>query len=521
MNHTNTRANDNIDAAIKEKDQIIQTLKYDLQQQSQRQQQAAPRETQHQHPVVTRQTQQPQYSTVTSICTVHQRDYLPNQQQKNYRASPDQIEGKKKKKKKNHQCVHRRNGILKYGNKKLGKTIPDNTKFALDPYNTVHNLSSKSFSKYEYQLLNKNLNFCPTPNIFNKTILNQEVNKFYRRIKLKAHFKDSKTTLPKEDMLFRKKSNWTPTKKHHSVDTFIDLVNNDLKAMNPKHKQTDNLSQKEKEALEILRNRSDIIITRADKGGAVVIMDIETYIQEAEKQLNDTNYYTMLPHEVTQLHEEKVKHTKYVKKHMRLKRKHQRRSNASRIKNSQVLPTQKIYKKQRPPPGRPVVNTINSPTSNISKYVDHQLQPIVTQLPSYVKNTTDFIKKLDTVKTAPVNCYLVTMDVKSLYTNIPHTEGIDAVRSFMNRHCATSKMTIIVTTLLTLILTLNNFIFNGLYFLQKMGCPMGTKCAPSYANIFMGDFEEKNIYPFINQYSTLYLRYIDDIFMIWKNTYIR
>ena len=74
MTHTNTRANDNIDAAIK----------------------AAPRETQHQHPVVTRQTQQPQYSTVTSIGIVHQRDYLPNQQQKNYRAAPDQIEGKKK-----------------------------------------------------------------------------------------------------------------------------------------------------------------------------------------------------------------------------------------------------------------------------------------------------------------------------------------------------------------------------------------------------------------------------------------
>ena len=30
---------------------------------------------------------------------------------------------------------------------------------------------------------------------------------------------------------------------------------------------------------------------------------------------------------------------------------------------------------------------------------------------------------------------------------------------------------------------------------------------------------EKHIYPFINQYSTLYLRYIDEIFMIWKTHY--
>ena len=107
------------------------------------------------------------------------------------------------------------------------------------------------------------------------------------------------------------------------------------------------------------------------------------------------------------------------------------------------------------------------------------------------------------------------MDVKSFYTNIPHTEGIDAVKSFMNRHRATSKMTTIVTTLLASILTLNNFIFNGLHFLQKMGCPMGTKCAPNYANIFMGEFEEQQIYPFINQYSTIYLRFI---FMIWKGS---
>ena len=40
---------------------------------------------------------------------------------------------------------------------------------------------------------------------------------------------------------------------------------------------------------------------------------------------------------------------------------------------------------------------------------------------------------------------------------------------------------------------------------------MGTKCSPSYANIFMGIFEEK----FINNMTRLYLRFIDDIFIIW------
>ena len=44
---------------------------------------------------------------------------------------------------------------------------------------------------------------------------------------------------------------------------------------------------------------------------------------------------------------------------------------------------------------------------------------------------------------------------------------------------------------------------------------MGTICAPSYANIFMSEFEEEYIYPLIKNKSVLYLRYLDDIFMVW------
>ena len=34
----------------------------------------------------------------------------------------------------------------------------------------------------------------------------------------------------------------------------------------------------------------------------------------------------------------------------------------------------------------------------------------------------------------------------------------------------------------------------------------------------MANFEAKHIYPYIKEKSLLYLRYIDDIFMIWKGT---
>ena len=86
--------------------------------------------------------------------------------------------------------------------------------------------------------------------------------------------------------------------------------------------------------------------------------------------------------------------------------------------------------------------------------------------------------------------YLVSLDVRSLYTNIPHKERIEAV----NQKLKKSKLSIsikVILPFLKLILVLNNFVFNAINYLQKKGCAMGTKCAPSYANIFIGWFKEK------------------------------
>ena len=46
---------------------------------------------------------------------------------------------------------------------------------------------------------------------------------------------------------------------------------------------------------------------KADKGGAVVILDIKDYTDEANRQLNDTNNYEQLDFDPTELHTEKIK----------------------------------------------------------------------------------------------------------------------------------------------------------------------------------------------------------------------
>ena len=76
---------------------------------------------------------------------------------------------------------------------------------------------------------------------------------------------------------------------------------------------------------------------------------------------------------------------------------------------------------------------MNYQTGNISKYIDYHLQPIVKQIPSYVKDINGFINKINAIKSVAKNSYLVKMDVRSLHTNMPNAEGISAVtRAFNN-----------------------------------------------------------------------------------------
>ena len=108
------------------------------------------------------------------------------------------------------------------------------------------------------------------------------------------------------------------------------------------------------------------------------------------------------------------------------------------------------------------------------------------------------------------------MDVTSLYTNIPHDEGIEACRKVWDARTYQKPSTDCLVELLTHILERNNFVFNEEHFTQINGTSMGTKMAPAYANVFMGDLERRLIEnapykPFS------WLRFIDDIEMKWTH----
>jgi hypothetical protein len=157
-------------------------------------------------------------------------------------------------------------------------------------------------------------------------------------------------------------------------------------------------------------------------------------------------------------------------------------------------------------PGRLIVSVNCHPTEKISEFIDFHLRPFVENLPSHIKDTTDYLKKMENL-TIPENTTLVTMDVTFLYTNIPHDDGIAACRKIWEQRTVQERPTV---EMLTLVLKSNNFTFEGNHYLQINGTAMGTKMAPSYANIFMGDLQERLLISSLKQHLS-WFRFIDDV----------
>ena len=70
-----------------------------------------------------------------------------------------------------------------------------------------------------------------------------------------------------------------------------------------------NLTKDERKALHSLKERQDIVITKADKGGATVIWDVNNYVDECDRQLNNYNFYRKLDHNPIQDHVNLINNT--------------------------------------------------------------------------------------------------------------------------------------------------------------------------------------------------------------------
>ena len=111
------------------------------------------------------------------------------------------------------------------------------------------------------------------------------------------------------------------------------------------------------------------------------------------------------------------------------------------------------------------------------------------------------------------------MYVTSLYTNIPHSDGIKACEEAWDKMDIKDLPTQTLVKFLTLVLKCYNFEFNGQHYLQVQGTAMGTKMAPAHANMFMGRLE-KQLLMSVTMRPFSWLRLIDDIDMKWLHGHV-
>ncbi|MGL5567368.1 MAG: hypothetical protein ACRDC4_16715, partial [Plesiomonas sp.] len=282
-----------------------------------------------------------------------------------------------------------------------------------------------------------------------------------------------------------------------------------------------NLPMAEVSALKSLIDRRDIIIKPVDKGSAVVIMDREEYIEEGLRQLQNQEFYIKISEPIFEQTIPKI--TEIIQSLLRqghLQEKQAEYLNTNpRVRRFYLLP--KIHKPQKAwpspfmPPGRPIVSDSDSESYRIAEYIDSFLKPLATRHESFVRDSYDFIEKIKPLE-PPTQAFLFTMDGDSLYTNIETPLGIQAINDCFQNNPDPSRPDAAILKLLQLSLENNDFEFAGRYFLQIKGTAMWKKFAPSYANIYMAQWEE-TVFVKCPLKSFSYFRYLDDIWGIWDH----
>ncbi len=197
-----------------------------------------------------------------------------------------------------------------------------------------------------------------------------------------------------------------------------------------KRRKQYNLSKEEAEALDWLSNNDDFIIKRVDKGGAVVVWGRDQYIEEALLQLRNCELNQPLKSDLTK--RIRIELT-YILTHSNTEGWISQNvydflfCKEPRIPTCYMLP--KIHNNLESPPGRPIISGNGSITEPASKFVDYFIKPMVSELASYIQDTTPVLNIIKNIKNTETSI-LATIVVESLY-NIDHEEGLEALSHYL------------------------------------------------------------------------------------------
>ena len=199
-------------------------------------------------------------------------------------------------------------------------------------------------------------------------------------------------------------------------------------------------------------NNPDITVKPAYKGGSIRIMNTVDYTAEAHRQFYNQEHYKTLDKDPTIPYKKYTHHL--IDQAWRMEIIGETTKENLQTKNPKIPSFYLLPKTHKPNnPGRPIVNSIG-----ISHREDFSLCRSTPRIPSYVKDTTNFINIIKNIQLEPHDI-LVTIDVSSPYTNISHTEEIAAINKMMEETGTATPLKMFISNLTYQVLTRNYFNF--------------------------------------------------------------
>ena len=286
-----------------------------------------------------------------------------------------------------------------------------------------------------------------------------------------------------------------------------------------------NLSKPEFQALKKLKSNKDIVIHKSDKGNSVVIVNRDDYLKRLCDMVSDGSKFEKLNVKPDKDYNFMVKEKSIVDSLLaELVRKNSMNDDLrSKLspdgpKPARLYGLPKIHKSlvDGLPKYRPIISQIGSATYKIAKYLLDFLQPCTTNEYT-VRDTFHFVSMLDDKDHRLI---MASLDVDSLFTNIPLNETIDLVTDEVFENV--TKVNGISKTDFKRLLVLSTkgsvFYFNGSYYRQRDGVAMGSPLGPALANAFLCHHEQRWLDDCPLSFAPVfYARYVDDIFVLLRS----
>jgi hypothetical protein len=400
----------------------------------------------------------------------------------------------------------------------------------LGEHNVVVNLSDKKLNDYEFSLLNKGLGFVPSHFRPNLDVLTKDIVRFERRLQIHYFFSnegeiDNNQGFNRCRESFVPVSTWVPPRPNLQISKFcLELKKGILKILNTV--PICNLSAKERKFMHSLKKDDSVVIKKADKGGGIAVLNTSDYVDKVSQMLNDSKVYSKL-NNMDAISTKEQADIILLNLFRRGRITHKQFSFLTDFipRNPIFYGLPKLHKAGVPL--RPVVSQVNGPTCMVNALVDKLLTVAESKIPFLLKDTTAFLMNINDLNNENIiddELLLVTMDVCSMYTNIPHDEGIELVTSFYEQTLQFWKdfdlgvrpvLPEELAEMIEFILKNCEFTFGNSVYKQNYGTTMGAKFSVKFANIYMFKWFEKFLAGYNDCIPSRLCRLVDDIFFVW------